>query len=91
MNTNEVKYTKDEEPPVTDNSKTEVIKAPGYFKLFECSKNFFKNLNTTYKCVCMENVKESHWGKCMILQTITMTSIIYNDKTRIVEKLLIKQ
>ena len=34
VNANKVKNTKDEEPAVTNNSKIEVIKTPGYFKLF---------------------------------------------------------
>ena len=34
VNMNKVKDTKDEETSVTDNSKIEVIKAMGYFKLF---------------------------------------------------------
>ena len=38
--------TKDEEPLVTDNL---VINAPIYFKLFECGKNFLKNIDTTYE------------------------------------------
>ena len=45
VNTSEVKgamnETKDKEPLVTDNS---VINATIYFKLFECHKNFSKNL-----------------------------------------------
>ena len=45
VNMNKVKDTKDEEPPVRDNSNIEVIKAPGYFKPFECGKTFFKNLD----------------------------------------------
>ena len=39
VNTSKVKYTKYEEPSVTDNSIIEVIKAPGSFKLFECGKS----------------------------------------------------
>ena len=50
VNTNKAKYTKDEEPPVTDNYNIEVIKAPGYFKIFECRKMFFNNLDSTYEC-----------------------------------------
>ena len=38
VNTSKVKYITDEETAVTD---IEVIKAPGYFKLFECGKQFF--------------------------------------------------
>ena len=34
VNMNKVKDTKDEETSVTDNSKIELIKAMGYFKLF---------------------------------------------------------
>ena len=33
-----------EQPFVTDNS---VINAPIYFKLFECGKNFLKNIDAT--------------------------------------------
>ena len=39
-NTSKVKYKNDEEPLVTD---IFLIKAPGYFKLFECGKEFFNN------------------------------------------------
>ena len=53
VNTNKAKDKKDEEPPVTDNSNIEVIKAPGYFKIFECGKMFFNNLDSTYECTCM--------------------------------------
>ena len=53
VDTSKVKYKRDEEPLVTDNSKIEVIKAPGYFKLSECSKKFFNNLDATYKLACM--------------------------------------
>ena len=66
MNTNKVKDTKDEEPLVTDNSNIEVIKAPGYFKLFECGKMFFNNLDLMYKHACMENAKEKYCCKFMI-------------------------
>ena len=48
MNKTKVKDTKYEEPLVTDNSKIEVIKALGYFKLFECGKKFFNNLDAAY-------------------------------------------
>ena len=54
VNTSEVKYamneTKDGEPPVTDNS---VINAPIHFKLFQCSKNFFNNIYSTYELACI--------------------------------------
>ena len=60
VNTSKVKYTKYEEPSVTDNSIIEVIKAPGYFKLFECGKKFFDNLDTTYKCACISNAKGNY-------------------------------
>ena len=60
VNTSKVKYTKDEEPLVTDNSKIKVIKALGYFKLFECGKKFFDNLDTTYKCACISNAKGNY-------------------------------
>ena len=67
--TRNVKDAKDEEPLVTDNSKIEVIKAPGYFKLFKCGKKFFNNMYTTYKCACMENDKGGYWGG--MYETIT--------------------
>ena len=54
VNTSEVKDTKDEEPTVT---YIEVIKAPGYFKLFKCRKQLFKNLDTTYERAFMASVK----------------------------------
>ena len=59
VNTSEVKYTKDEEPSVMD---ILLIKAPGYFKLFECGKEFFNNLDAAYECACMENAKDKYWG-----------------------------
>ena len=31
-----------------------VIKAPIYFKIFECGKNFLKNIDATYEQACME-------------------------------------
>ena len=62
VNTSEVKYamneTKDEEPSVTDNS---VINAPSYLKIFECIKNFLKNLDATYEQACMETL-QGRWG-----------------------------
>ena len=61
VNTNKVKDKKDEKPSVTDNPNIEVIKAPGDFKLFECSKMLFKNMDAVYKCACMENAKEKYW------------------------------
>ena len=65
VNTSKVKYTKDE-PLITDNS---VIKAPGYFKLFEISKEFFNLLVVTYEQACMANAKDKHWME--IYDTIT--------------------
>ena len=53
VNTITLKYTRHEEPLVTDNSKVEVIKVPGDFKLFKCGKNFSDNLDATYKRACM--------------------------------------
>ena len=41
---------------VTDNS---VINAPIYFKLFECGKNFMKNIDAAYEQLCMENFWEN--------------------------------
>ena len=32
-----------------------VIKAPIYFKIFECGKNFLKNIDATYERACMAN------------------------------------
>ena len=54
VNTKKLKDTKDEEPVVTD---IEIFKAPGHFKLFECSKESFNNLDSTYKRACMASVK----------------------------------
>ena len=48
---------KNEEPSVTDNS---VINVPSYFKLFECGKNFFNNIDATYEQACMATWQ----GKC---------------------------
>ena len=45
VNTNKVKDKKDEKPSVTDNPNIEVIKAPGDFKPFECSRMLFNNLD----------------------------------------------
>ena len=58
VNTSEVKYSKDEGPLVSDIS---LIKAPRYFKIFECGKDLFKNLDATYECACMENAKDKYW------------------------------
>ena len=74
MNTIKVKDTKDEEPLVTDNSKIEVIKDPGYSKLFECGKKFFNNLDATYERACMANAKEKYRSE--MYDTITK----YNDQ-----------
>ena len=41
VNTNKVKGTKYEEPSVTDMSKIEAIKAPGYFKILDYGTYFF--------------------------------------------------
>ena len=70
---NKVKYKNDEEPSVTDDSNIEVIKVPGYFKLFQCGEKFFNNLDVKYECVCMKNAKEKYWSE--IYDTITN----YND------------
>ena len=51
MNTGKVKYAKDEEPLVMDNSNIKVL---GYFKLFKCSKSVFNTLEATYKRACRE-------------------------------------
>ena len=57
VNTSKVKdainETKNEETLVTDNS---VINDPIYFKLFECGKNFMKNIDAEYEQLCMENL-----------------------------------
>ena len=58
VNTSKVKDTKDEEPAVTD---IEVIKAPGYFKLFKCGKQFFSNPGMAYERVFMVSAKENYW------------------------------
>ena len=73
-NMNKVKYTKDEEPSVTDNSSNEVIKAPGYFKLFKCVNTFLNHLYATYKCPYMKNTKGNYWSE--MYDTITN----YNDR-----------
>ena len=69
VNTITLKYTRHEEPLVTDNSNIEVIKAPGYFKLFECNKKFFDNQDLTYKRVCMENEKGKYLGEMYYILT----------------------
>ena len=71
VNTIKLKGTKYEEPSVTDIS---LIKALGYFKLFECSKELFNNLDVTYERACMENAKDKHWTETY--DTITN----YNDR-----------
>ena len=58
VNTSKVKDTKDEKSAATD---IELIKAPGYFKLFESGKEFFNNLDATYECACMASAKENYW------------------------------
>ena len=45
VNTRKVKCTKDEAPSDTS---ILLIKALGYFKLFECGKKFFDDMDTTY-------------------------------------------
>ena len=62
VNAKKVKDTKDEEHSVTNNSNIEVIKAPGYFKIFKCGKTFLNKLEATYERVCMENVKGEYWS-----------------------------
>ena len=57
-----------------DNSKIEVIKAPGYLELFEYGSKFFNNLVATYECPCVENLKENYWVE--MYDTITK----YNDR-----------
>ena len=47
VDTRKVTYRKDEERSVTD---ILLIKALGYFKLFDCDKQFFNNLDGTYEC-----------------------------------------
>ena len=54
VNMNEVKDTNDEETLVTGFL---LIKVPGYFKPFDCGKDFSNNLDATYEHVCMENLK----------------------------------
>ena len=48
VNTKKVTDTKYEETLVKDNYNIEVIMAPGYFKLFDCGKMLFNNLDTKY-------------------------------------------
>ena len=43
-----------------DDFKIKVINALGYFKLFECGKKLFDNLDTTYKCACISNAKGNY-------------------------------
>ena len=54
INTNkekdEIDETDDEEPLVTDNP---VINKQSYFNLFECDKNFLKNLDDMCERSCM--------------------------------------
>ena len=59
VNTSEVKYIKDEEPVVMD---IEVIKASGSFKVFQCGKQLFNNLDTMYKRACMASSKGKYWS-----------------------------
>ena len=73
VNMNEVKYKRDEEPLIMDNSTIEVIKAPGYFKLFDWGKKISNNLDMAYKRACMKNAKEKYWVG------IHDTIINYND------------
>ena len=63
MNMSKVKYTKGEESIFMDNSKIEAIKAQGYFKLFECGKKIFYNLDATYGRACVPNAKDKYWGE----------------------------
>ena len=58
VNISEVKYKKYEEPFVTG---IFLIKAPDYFKLFECGKEFFNNLDATYERAGIANVKDNYW------------------------------
>ena len=74
VNTIKVKDKKDDEPSVTDHSKTGLIKAIGCRKLFECSRKFFENLYATYPRACMENAKGKYLGE--MYDNITK----YNDK-----------
>ena len=60
-----------EEPLVTDNPG---INEPIYFNLFECSKNFLKNLDVTCEQVCMSNPKYKYYTK--MCDTLTD----YNDR-----------
>ena len=59
VNTSEVKgatnKAKDEETSIIDNS---VINAPRHFELFECCKNFLKNIDATYEHAYMANSQE---------------------------------
>ena len=92
VNTSEVKYTKDEEPSVMD---ILLIKAPGYFKLFECGKEFFNNLDAAYECACMENAKDKYWGE--MYDTITNYkdwnhAPLSNEKIReVIDKVILEE
>ena len=56
--TSKVKDTKNEESPVTDIS---LIKETEYFKLLNCSKQVFNNLDVAYEHMCMANAKNYYW------------------------------
>ena len=72
-----MKQIKYEELLVTDNFNIEVIKALGHFKLFECIKMFFNNMDTHFERACVANVKEKYQSE--IYDTITN----YNDRNHI--------
>ena len=57
VTTSKVNDTKDEEPLVTD---FPLMKALGYFKLFQCSKQLFKNLDAMYERAGMANSKDKY-------------------------------
>ena len=59
VNTSKVKDNNDE-PLVKD---ILLIKAPGYFKLYECGKEFSNNLDVIYECACMACAKEKYWAE----------------------------
>ena len=56
---NEKKY---EEPSVTYNS---VVNAPSCFKLFECGKNFFNNIDAMSEWAFMETLKKNYDIECL--------------------------
>ena len=71
MNMSKVKDTKYEEPSV---SYILLIKTLGHFKLFQCGKEFFNNLETACEHACTKNSKDNDWAE------IYDTTKNYNDR-----------